>query len=112
MLTISGNGCDVYMEPGKFCTFSDHEVAVGRHLPPSAGRVEAFITYFEQRYRFEALGSGSRILAIAAAHHRFNYIHPFLDGNGRVRRLMSHAMAVTMNIGPLVLTNSGLPRCL
>ena len=52
------------------------------------------MAYFEQRYRFEALGSGSRILAMAAAHHRLNYIHPFLDGNGRVSRLMSHAMAL------------------
>lgn len=34
-----------------------------------------------------------RILSIPAAHHRFNYIHPFPDGNGRVSRLMSHAMA-------------------
>ena len=30
---------------------------------------------------------------MAAAHHRFNYVHPFPDGNGRVSRLMSHAMA-------------------
>ena len=30
---------------------------------------------------------------MAAAHHRFNYIHPFPDGNGRVSRLVSHAMA-------------------
>ena len=57
------------------------------------------MAYFEQRYRFEALGSGSRILAIAAAHHRLNYIHPFLDGNGRVSRLMSHAMALSAGIG-------------
>jgi Fic family protein len=49
--------------------------------------------YFEQRYRFEKLGTSARIVAMAAAHHRFNYIHPFVDGNGRVSRLMSHAMA-------------------
>ena len=42
---------------------------------------------------------GSRIIAMAAAHHRFNYIHPFLDGNGRVSRLMSHAMALQAGIG-------------
>ena len=36
---------------------------------------------------------------MAAAHHRLNYIHPFLDGNGRVSRLMSHAMAYKSGIG-------------
>jgi Fic family protein len=38
-------------------------------------------------------------MAIAAAHHRFNYIHPFPDGNGRGSRLMSHAMAQLSGIG-------------
>ncbi len=38
-------------------------------------------------------------MAMAAAHHRLNYIHPFLDGNGRVSRLMSHAMALEARIG-------------
>lgn len=38
-------------------------------------------------------------MAIAAAHHRFNCIHPFPDGNGRVSRLMSHAMALKAGIG-------------
>ena len=36
---------------------------------------------------------------MAAAHHRLNYIHPFPDGNGRVSRLMSHAMALKAGIG-------------
>jgi Fic family protein len=36
---------------------------------------------------------------MATAHHRFNYIHPFYDGNGRVSRLMSHAMAHHAGIG-------------
>jgi Fic family protein len=49
--------------------------------------------YFETRYRFRELGKAGRIMAIPAAHHRLNYIHPFPDGNGRVSRLMSHAMA-------------------
>lgn len=55
--------------------------------------------YFEKRYAFEKLGKGMRLAAMAAAHHRFNYIHPFLDGNGRVSRLMSHAMALQAGIG-------------
>ena len=55
--------------------------------------------YFEKRYGFAGLGAGSRIMAMAAAHHRLIYIHPFLDGNGRVSRLMSHAMALSAGIG-------------
>jgi Fic family protein len=46
--------------------------------------------------RFEAaytrLGKLDSVLAAAAAHHRLLWIHPFADGNGRVARLMSHAM--------------------
>jgi Fic family protein len=99
MLLIKGASHDVRMVPGEFRSGTDHEVAVGRHLPPSASSVEAFMSYFERRYSFEQLGAGGRILAMAAAHHRLNYIHPFLDGNGRVSRLMSHAMALKAGIG-------------
>ncbi len=54
---------------------------------------------FERSYQFEELGAGSRILAMAIAHHRFNFIHAFPDGNGRVSRLMSHVMALQSGIG-------------
>ncbi len=99
MLAIHAPNRTLHMEPGAFRSAMDHEVAVGRHLPPSPDRVEAFMAHFAQRYRFAPLGPGSRIVAIAAAHHRLNYIHPFLDGNGRVSRLMSHAMALEAGIG-------------
>ncbi|MEZ5697426.1 MAG: Fic family protein [Sphingomonadaceae bacterium] len=75
------------------------EVAVGRHLPPSAQRVPQFMDYFAMRYHGLTRGATGRILAIPAAHHRMNYIHPFLDGNGRVSRLMSHAMCQVAGIG-------------
>ena len=54
----------------QFRTAADHEVAVGRHLPPAGERVEDFMAHFERRYRFQSLGIGSRITAMAAAHHR------------------------------------------
>jgi Fic family protein len=47
----------------------------------------------------EPLGSAARVVAIAIAHHRLNYIHPFPDGNGRVSRLVTHAMALRAGIG-------------
>jgi Fic family protein len=55
--------------------------------------------YFDAHYRMHGLGKARKILTIPAAHHRLNYIHPFPDGNGRVSRLMSHAMAHVAGIG-------------
>jgi Fic family protein len=99
MLRIGARDREFVMEPGKWRSSPEHDVAVGRHIPPSSARVEDFMRYFEEQYRFERLQQGGRILAMAAAHHRFNYIHPFPDGNGRVSRLMSHAMAHDAGIG-------------
>jgi Fic family protein len=93
MLRVKGVGREFIMAPGEWRSRSEHDVAVGRHIPPSSERVEEFMRAFADRYRFEPLGKAGRIIAMAAAHHRFNYVHPFPDGNGRVSRLMSHAMA-------------------
>jgi len=99
MLTIKAGDRTLRMTPGEMRSRADEDVAVGRHIPPSSERVAAFMDYFADKYRLERLGSGSRIIAIPAAHHRLNFIHPFLDGNGRVSRLMSHAMALKAGIG-------------
>ncbi len=99
MLMIEGAGRRFRMEPGAFRSEPLHDVAVGRHIPPGSAQVEIFMRTFEQRYRLEPLGKGGRIVAMAASHHRLNYIHPFPDGNGRVSRLMSHAMGLTAGIG-------------
>jgi Fic family protein len=65
------------------------DVAVGNHIPVSPAAVPRFLRRFEDVYG--RLGKTETILATAAAHHRLAWIHPFLDGNGRVARLMSHA---------------------
>ncbi len=98
-LLITGSGRTFTMMPGAFRTQPEHDVAVGRHVPPSSGVVESFMAHFENRYAQSRKGAAARILALAAAHHRLNYIHPFPDGNGRVSRLMSHAMALEAGIG-------------
>ncbi len=99
MLRIEGAGRRFVMAPGALRGEQQHDVAVGRHSPPSSDAVASFMDYFAGRYSFAKLGAASRILAISAAHHRLNYIHPFPDGNGRVSRLMSHAMALQADIG-------------
>ena len=66
----------------------DRDVTVGNHVPVSPPAVPRFLKRFEEVY--SKLGKTETILA-AAAHHRLAWIHPFLDGNGRVARLISHA---------------------
>ena len=84
--------------PGAFRS-TGQEVTVGRHQPPLAERIPSFMDYYAMRYRGLTRGATGQILAIPAAHHRLNYIHPFLDGNGRVSRLISHAMVRKAGIG-------------
>jgi len=99
MLWIGHGDHGFRMEPGVFRSLPEHNVSVGRHIPPSSDHVDAFMRYFEQRYRLAPMGKGARIIVMAASHHRLAYIHPFPDGNGRVSRLMSHAMGLTAGIG-------------
>lgn len=73
--------------PGELRT---HYVEVGRHVSVSPGAVPRFLDRLHQAY--EGAGRSAAILAAACAHHRLLWIHPFLDGNGRVARLMSYAM--------------------
>ena len=98
-LRIRGAATEFAMEPGRWRSRSEHDTAVGRHVPPASDRGADFMQAFEDRYLFEPLGTAARVIAIPAAHHRFNYIHPFPDGNGRVSRLMSHAMGLKAGIG-------------
>lgn len=99
MLEIGSGSKRIVMRPGEWRARPEEDNVVGRHVPPSSERVADFMAYFEKRFRFAEMGRAGRILAIAGAHHRFNYIHPFPDGNGRVSRLMSHAMAASAGIG-------------
>ncbi len=99
MLLIKTVRAELRMEPGEWRTRPEEDVEVGRHVPPSSARVADFMRYFEERFQVQKMGRATQTMAIASAHHRFNYIHPFLDGNGRVSRLMSHAMAWSANIG-------------
>lgn len=87
------------MVPGEFRSGPGQDVIVGRHRPPSSHRVAEVMEYFQEKCSLEGKGAADALIAIAIAHHRFNYIHPFPDGNGRVSRLMSHAMMLQAGFG-------------
>ena len=92
--------------PGEF---RERDVKVGAHIPVSPGAVPRFMARFEDGY--SKLGKTDSILAAATAHHRFAWIHPFIDGNGRVARLMSYAMLLeTLDTGGIWSIARGLAR--
>ena len=82
--------------PGEF---RNGHVQVGQHIPPAADELPKYMARLAQVYDFEQLSKVQEIVAIAAAHHRFLWIHPFYDGNGRVVRLMAHAMLIRTGVG-------------
>jgi len=85
------------------------DVKVGTHIAVSSGAVPRFLERFEEVYA--RLGKTDSILGTAAAHHRLVWIHPFVDGNGRVSRLMSHAMLLeTLDSGSVWSVARGLAR--
>jgi Fic family protein len=87
----------------------DSDVEVGIHVAISPPAVLRFMQRFEEVYA--ALGKTEAVLAVAAAHHRLVWIHPFLDGNGRVARLMSHAMLLdALDTGAVWSIARGLAR--
>lgn len=70
------------------------DVQAGSHIAISPGALPRFLERFATVYR--RLGKTEGLLAAAAAHHRLFWMHPFLDGNGRVARLMSHAHLLSL----------------
>lgn len=89
-------GKEVAVTPGEF---RNNEVLIGAHLAPVASELPNFMRFFEDRYQVASLSRVMQIIAVGASHHRLLWIHPFLDGNGRVARLFSHAFLKGLGVG-------------
>ena len=57
-----------------------------RYIPPDAAHVPALMDEFEKF--LNSRGKANPLIAVGIAHHRFEAIHPFEDGNGRAGRLL------------------------
>lgn len=91
--TIEHRGRQVEIEPGELRT---EEVEVGHHVAPAAAALPRFLGRFHEVYGADKQHGTARYLAIASAHHRLLWIHPFLDGNGRVARLYTQAALASL----------------
>lgn len=74
--------------------FRQSTAKVGRHIPPAVEEVAGLVDRFVEVYAPESLRGTDRLLAAAASHHRLTWIHPFLDGNGRVARLFTDSYLI------------------
>jgi Fic family protein len=90
------SGRKITMAPG---VLRSEHVRVGRHIAPDPADLPAFIKRFAEGYTSSNLSRLRKIIGVAASHHRLAWIHPFLDGNGRVTRLFSHALLRELDVG-------------
>jgi Fic family protein len=77
---------------------NDH-AAVGRHIAPAPDQLPSFLQRLTEVYGSQQLSRLRKIIGVAASHHRLLWIHPFMDGNGRVTRLLSHALLRELDVG-------------
>jgi Fic family protein len=102
-----GSGRRMEVIPGQW---RGGDVKVGAHVAPPADELSRWMARFDESV-LERLGRAERLVAIAAAHHRLLWIHPFAAGNGRVARLLSHALLQRAGVGsPLWSVARGLAR--
>ncbi|MGL1931356.1 MAG: Fic family protein [Desulfotalea sp.] len=86
-LNIKGkNGKVIRLVPGEY---RQNDVTVGTHLAPSPSLIEGYMNWLCDMLHPRRYHGTEKLLAAAEVHHRFAYIHPFLDGNGRVGRLLT-----------------------
>lgn len=86
------------------------DARVGAHVAPPVDELSGWMARFDEGAP-ERFGRAERLVAIAAVHHRLLWIHPFADGNGRVARLLAHALLRRAGVGsPLWSVARGLAR--
>lgn len=74
------------MTPGQL---RERNVSIGAHIPPDHGIVRPMMIRMEEVYGRQK-DFRRQLLGALAYHHRFAWVHPFLDGNGRTMRLITH----------------------
>ncbi|MBV6752268.1 Fic family protein [Pseudomonas chlororaphis] len=96
--------------PGQLRDEAQKNVLVGDHAAPASTAVTPMLVRMQQVYG-RLPDARSRLLATMAYHHRLAWIHPFVDGNGRSIRLITHLQLHKLGLAsPLWSLSRGLAR--
>ena len=89
-LEISHKNKTYTMIPGEI---RKEDVQVGKHIAPKGEEIDYLLNTFDNLYKFNNHKKllSEKIIYSVSAHHRLLWIHPFLDGNGRISRLLLDA---------------------
>jgi Fic family protein len=78
--------------PGAYRTWNV-EISKSTHVPPDHIQVQSHMDEF-LAFINEKAPDKYDLLKTAIAHHRFTWVHPFGNGNGRVVRLLTYALLI------------------
>ncbi len=86
----AGNGGEGDTRPGAY-RIEERQIANSKHILPQPTDIRDLMNEL-YAYINEENDPQMDLLKIAVAHHRFVWIHPFGNGNGRTVRLLTYAM--------------------
>ena len=89
--------------------FRDDMVSVGRHVPPTPESLPRFAARIDEVYG-RRHSVERELIAIAAAHQRVSWVHPFRDGNGRSVRLQTHCALFPLSAGLWSVSRGASPQ--
>jgi Fic family protein len=86
-LKIKKDEKDINMIPGEL---RNMDVKIGSHIAVPYQEIENMMSEYNNAYNSSVKHGlkAKKIINIFSSHHRFVWIHPFLDGNGRTSRLL------------------------
>jgi Fic family protein len=80
-------------------------VRVGTHIAPSPEAVEGLLRAMLTTYGADVTSRPTQRLA--RLHLEFERIHPFVDGNGRIGRVMLNDALYRLGFAPIIIRNKG-----
>lgn len=93
-----------YCDPIESGKLRQHQVYVGKFIPPAAQYVKQLMDEFIEWINSNQLLTEAHPVQIAAlVHYKFVYIHPFYDGNGRTGRLLMNLILMKFGYPPVII---------